>query len=443
MSKKLVARVKLYPHQYEFINSDHPFTVLLGGYGSGKTFTVIRKIFECLQRRNRELVAHPYVVYGAPTYDLVNTIWYPDFIQFLEEMQIRYDEEKKNRSIYIKEPGLKGTVKYLTLNNPERIIGFNATDILYDEFEILPIKKQDIAWKNGLARLRGCENGTLSIATTPEGHKKIYQLHNDGKIHLIRASTTDNKTLPQSYIDELFNNYDDLHQQMYINGEFVNLAGTKAIYQFKREDLLPAVDPSEIPDDLTVGMDFNVDPFCSTISGFFSGVKLTFDEFYLRNLGGTGGYESYTDKTCHHILDKYPNHYWWANKLNQDIKRRYHSIKVRPDMTGGARKTSAGITDIDILRRYGFEVEGSRSNPYVPDRLKICNVAMAKGIWKITDNCKELIKDLESVIVDEHGEIVKGDNMRTHLLDAATYDAYRCFYQLFDSNKPKITARSV
>lgn len=431
----LAANVELYDHQADFVETDHLHPAIIGGYGCGKTFAVIMRILERIRLRNEQKVSNPLIAYGAPTHDLVNTIFLPDFLNMLRMMRIKFDEHKGDRMIVLKNRGLKGTVKYLTLNNPERIVGFSAADIIYDETGILPMKTQALAWKNGLARLRQCDGGTLAIATTPEGLKKEYELIEEGKLQLINASTLQNKHLPQSYIDELISNYDEQHQQMYVHGKFVNLMGSKAIYQ--PVEYIEPLKPDETPHEITLGIDFNVDPFCVAVSGFVKGVKITFDEFYIRNLGGADGYASYTDKAMGIVLQRYPNLYWREAK-KMPMQTNCYNITARPDMTGGARKTAAGITDIQIINKHGITLDPtSQSNPYVTDRLKISNIAIAKGLWKITKNCEQLKKDVDNVVTDEFGEIIKEDKMRTHMLDAVTYDVYRDFYKLL---RPKRVA---
>jgi len=415
--------ITLYPHQHDYVMSKHLHPAIIAGYGSGKTYANIQRILHLLEIRK----GHAFIFYAAPTYDLINSSFLPDFLETLELYGIRYKANRQEHTITITEPTLKGIIKYISLDNYKNLVAFNATDGILDEFDILTYERQKAVWVRALARLRACEDATLSITSTPEGFKLCYELYTAGKIRQIQASTRDNKSLPQSFIDEMMDNYDAPHQAMYIEGNYVNLNGLRAIYAFDRSRVIPAVWPDEIPHDLTVGMDFNVDPFCMTISYMTKdGIKITFDEFFIRNLGNSSPYASYTDKALNMLLTKYPNRYYNLNMIKGD---KHFNIKVRPDMTGNARDTTGNLSDLAILKQYELPYEGQHHLP-VPTRLMVANTAMNTGKWLITENCKELIKDLDQVVTDSHGEIQKGDDMRTHLLDAVTYDVYMEFKHL-------------
>ena len=435
-----VARFSLYPHQGEYVTSKHPHPALVGGYGSGKTYSNIHRTLNLLERRNKEKVK-PFIFYAAPTYDIINTTYYPDLIEMLELLEIEYTENKALKQIIVTQKKLAGKIKLVSLDNFKYLVGFNATDGILDEFDVIPHSRQEATWTRSLARLRGCDNATLSISTTPEGYKYVYQLAAEGKIHQITAATSDNKHLPNSYIQDLLNNYDEQHIEMYFKGRYVNLTGLRALYNYKRDALIEPIPYSELPNTLTVGMDFNVDPFCATMSCFMGSQKITFDEFYVRNTGGASGYESYTDKTANMILSKYPNNYYNKHVLNGTAKRTF-DIVIRPDMTGGARKTAAGLTDINILKKYNLTIEGSR-NPIVSERLKVSNIALSKGSWMITKNCKELVKDCEFVVTDKYGEIQDDDKLRGHLLDAVTYDVFRDFHKVYNRPANIVSSRGM
>ena len=443
---EIKAQAKLYKHQAQFVNTAHLYPALVGGYGSGKTFSGIRRFLKLAEMRNKQGIKDPLFFYGAPTRELIDTIFLLELEETLQGYGIPYKHDQKGHIFYVYSKDFPFRIKLLTLDkdNWRRIIGFEATDGWLDEFDILPIKHQPEIWRKCIGRLRKCDKATLAITTTPEGHKYVYQLHEEKKIELITASSDDNKSLPQSYLDELEANYDEQHIKMYKHGEFVNLAGMQAIYQFKRSRLIDPLNYDDLPENLTVGIDFNVDPFCLTVSAMIDGVKITFDCFYIRNLAGAGSYESYTDKAMNILLAKYPNQFYNENYLDKNAKRVF-KLEARPDMTGGARKTSARTTDLKIIRKYMLTIKGTY-NPLVSERLNVANISMAKEQWKITSNCTELIKDLEYVVTDQYGELVKDDSgqgrYRGHLLDAVTYDVYHEFKHIY-GHRPTVTARGL
>ena len=428
---KVRAKIKLFPHQMEYVMSEHPRTAIIAGYGAGKTYSNVQKTLRLLSLRNKQGIKNALIFYAAPTYDLIYSTYYIELIETLDRYRIKYHEDKQHHSIIIDAPELKGVVKLISLDKYKNLVGFTATDGILDEFDVLPVERQKATWTRALARLRGCENGTLSITTTPEGHKYCYELYKAGIIHQITASSEDNKSLPESFINDLYDCYDEAHVQMYIKGQYTNLAGLRAMYNYREEMLIDPIDVSKIGRQITVGMDFNVNPFCMTVSYMAAPKhKITFDEFYIRNAGGADGYGSFTDKAMMLLLQKYPNR-WYQQNIDPSIPdHQLYDITVCPDMTGVARKTSSSITDIVILKKYLVKVVGT-VNPPVSARIKIANIAMQKGIWQITKNCKNLIQDFEMCVTDEHGELLKDESKvskdRTHILDACTYDVYQTF----------------
>lgn len=408
--------IKLFPHQYEYVTSSHLHPAIIAGYGSGKTYANIQRILALLERRHGKA----YIFYAAPTFDLISSSFLPAFLETLDSYGIKYKTNKQEHLITILDKEIAGVVKYLSLDNYKHLVAFTATDGILDEFDVIQYDRQKPIWTRALARLRGCKDATLSITSTPEGFKFCYELQQAGKIKQIKAKSTDNKSLPESFIEEMLSNYDEAHQQMYINGEYVNLTGLQAIYAFSRDKAIPELLPSEVPSSLTVGMDFNVDPFCMTISCMMNGNKITFDELFIRNQYGSGNYASFTDKAMMILLQRYPNQ-WYKQHIDSTVERVF-DIAIRPDWTGDHRKTVGNLTDIEIIRKYGVRIDGT-ANPSVLTRLKVANVAMNTGRWFVCENCVNLIKDLEMCVTDSYGELVKTkEKERTHLLDAVTYD---------------------
>ena len=70
--------------------------------------------------------------------------------------------------------------------------------------DVESIANCDLAFKKAVGRLRGCDDAKLYIVTTPEGFKTTYKLFKkEHKGELIKAKSTDNPYLPESYIEEL------------------------------------------------------------------------------------------------------------------------------------------------------------------------------------------------------------------------------------------------
>ena len=258
----------------------------------------------------------------------------------------------------------------------------------------------------GLSRLRDGYHLTGWTTTTPEGFNWVWnEWANEVKegYELIQARSTDNKHLPQEFIDSLYENYDEKLIKAYINGEFVNLQFGQTYYSFDRQKNTGEVRYDQ-KKEIKIAMDFNIDPFCAVLlQEYDTYPKIrVFDEIRLSH---TGEGDLMTTRMAKHIKAKYP-------KCNQ--------FTVYPDPAGQARKTSSKWTDHDLLKRENFKIKVKRAAPSVVDSVNSVNNAM-KTI-KISSNCKNFILDLEQVTnVEGTREISKKDKNLTHFTDGFRY----------------------
>jgi PBSX family phage terminase large subunit len=398
--KQIIPEIPLYKHQLEFINSPHRYNALVGGFGCGKTLVSICKADAQLKKRDNKGL----IIYVAPTYQLANDVNIPDFEEFYDHFKVRYKVKRAEHKILLTSKNFKGEIWFRSGEKPERIVGFNATDFIIDEFDILRLQQQEVLWRKLIARIRKCNDATGSIVTTPEGFKKTYDLCITKKIvNRIKGKTVDNTSLPEDYIADLYNQYDPELVKQYLEGEFVNIKGRKAYYAFSRGQHV--IKTEEINTSrIHIGMDFNVDPMTATLGVYISGKLIIFDEYYLK--------DSNTTRMCQRIKEDYPD----------------MEIVVYPDMTGIKRGTAAstGVTDLTIIKQAGFNISGSR-NPFVRDRLNTVNGALSNDKIFIMDKCEFLIRDLEQVVTDTYGEIDKSNSDLTHSSDGFGYKVCRLF----------------
>ena len=155
--------------------------------------------------------------------------------------------------------------------------------------------------------------------------------------------------------------------------------------------------------DLYIGIDFNVNPM-SAIVGVKSADQLfLLDEIILPNSNTT--------------------------ELSAEIKRRYpkHKIRVYPDPSGRARKTSAagGVTDFAILEQNGFTVIAPRAHPPVADRINEVQAMLqnANGQRRlfVSKKCKDMIKSLDGLVYKEKTGAPDKDSGLDHITDALGY----------------------
>ncbi len=404
-------------HQIEFATSEDKFTALVGGYRSGKSFAIIYRYIFLSALRSRQNTKVKLLLI-APTYPLVRDILVAQFINYLELKEINFTYSKSTNIMRIHEV-IPGEIWFRTGSDPQRIVGFEVTDFLIDEFDLIRSDTQIELWNRAIARTSGAQNSSGAITTTPEGFKYTYELfvkRNIGK--LIQAKTTDNPYIPADYIQGLYDIYDEVLVERYCNGEFVNINGRSAYYGFNRKINVILKSKFKINPHLPVhvGVDFNVNPFSVTLGQFRqSDNKLViFDEYSLKN--------SNTESFCRLHMLKYKNY----------INLCY------PDLSGVQRKTSAGlgVTDISILKSYGFEIKGNK-RLRVSDRLAITNNTLEKQKVLVTDNCTNLIRDLEQVNLTDDGKLDDRNKTLTHISDAFSYSIERLFSKELKSELKK------
>lgn len=409
------AKIKALPYQIEFSNLLTKFSALVAGYGAGKTKAVTFRTFNRLKIRDYAVVC---VV--APTYGLLEDVNIPDIEDELWRYNIEYSWLKSRKKIFIKSGGLQGEIWFRSADRPEKFVGFEATDMIIDEYDILKPDKQKDLWIKSIARTRKVHGSTIGVVTTPEGFRETYSLFAKKKIGpLIKARTMDNPFLPSDYIESLYGQYDEQLVKQYINGEFVNVNGLAAYYGFNRDknhlsnnNFERKYGPINDFKELCIGMDFNVKKMMAELFVHipYSGRIHFFDEIKLKSMGYSE--QTQTQKMCEIIKEKYPG-------------KQY---KVYPDATGKHGGTSVISSDLSILNDNGFKIftlktkQGKRVNPFVRDRLNAANKKLGDlSVTVDTDKCPDLTEDFERVERDEYGDIDKTVDDLTHSSDAATY----------------------
>ena len=403
MSYNLTLHKKDYfPHQWEFLTSKKPITGLISGFGSGKTFIFLRRIFVShITKKNSNGLSNGWIIY--PTYDLAEELFVNPFKELLEAKGIYYDYNiSKHRFITA-----YGTIKLYQLQKPQRIIGAELTYIGFDEFDVESYKNCDIAFKKAIGRMRGSEDCQMYIVSTPEGyhycHKIFVEDDNDDRL-LIHGKTKDNKYLPKNYIKLLESNYDEKMLQAYMDGQFVNLSRGATYYAFNREE--HTGDVSFNPNlPIRIGMDWNVDPLSAVCFQLYTQkpqIRVVKEiALYHRGEG-----DLMTQRMCDEVRQTFKS-------------RQYYAY---PDATGSARHSSAQYSDIDIVRKNGFQVMVKHINPRVVNRVNAVNNNLSKGNILIDKSCKMLIGDMEKVTNKEGSrDIDKSNKALTHMSDAFGY----------------------
>lgn len=386
--------VKVLKHQIAFIRSDYTHTGLVAGFGSGKSKAATFKTID-------KKLAYPdiNVAYYLPTYSLIKDIAIPNFQEELTRRGIPYRLNLSDKEFLTH----FGKIILRSMDNPDVIVGYEVGYSLIDEADILPLAKMKDLFVKIVARNRKLlpdgKPNSIDLVSTPEGFGFMYEFFvksNKDNRHLIRAKTTDNPFLPETYIETLKDIYSAEQLSAYINGEFVNITSGNVYRNFDRE-LNHSTRTIHEKDVLHVGMDFNI-----------------------TNMHGVV-----------HVIDKEPiaieelvNLYDTAEMIDM-MKRKYkgHTIVVYPDAAGAARNTS-GKSDIKLLKEAGFIVRNLAKNPFVRDRVNAMNTAFLnnKGerTYKVnTNNCPRYVEALEQQTY-RNGEPDKQGGL-DHITEAAGY----------------------
>lgn len=407
--------------QRAFIGSDAPYPAFIGGFGSGKTAAAIARAM-----RLKILCREQNLAYYLPTYPLVEDIALQRFPELCERKGWSYRVRIGNNP-HIEFPGA-GRIIFRTMENPQRIIGYEVAHSIVDEIDTLPLEKAKMAWNKIIARNRQkCSiPNSVACATTPEGYNFVYERwerkRSAGYV-MFRASTYDNEAnLPEDYIPNLLATYPPNHVEAYLFGRFVNLSTGSVYAEFDRA-LNASRETIQTSEPLHIGLDFNV--------GNMSGVVIVLRDGQPHAVDELTGYLD-TPATIAAIKSRFVG----------------HAILVYPDASGNSRKSNnASESDIALLRAAGFQVLVAPSNPAVKDRVlsvnqMICSEAAdvtnslgmeMRGDKPVTrrlkvnaDRCPMLVECLEKQAYDKNGEPDKSGGL-DHLNDALGYAIFYRF----------------
>ena len=358
------SRLSMLKHQKEFILSKAKHTILVAGFGSGKTEGAITKAVVKLASTSKKL----NVGYYLPNYPLINDIAVPRFQEFFETHKIRYKYHEQKKVFYTH----MGKILLRNMTKPETIVGYETFYSIIDEIDILPRDKAKKVFNKIIARnrqvcLKGGKNA-IDLVSTPEGFSFLYHFAvkelSDEKF-LIKAKTSDNPFLPDDYISTLAAQYTEEELNAYINGNFCNLTSGSVYKSFKpylldekgniignkhnttREALQR--------ENIYIGMDFNVQDMSAVVYVIDSGAMFAVDEF-------TGVYD--TKEMSRQIRERYPG----------------NEIEINPDASCKNRR-SAGVSDYDILMedQWNFNINIKRKNPEILNRVRSVNKSFEDG----------------------------------------------------------------
>lgn len=385
--------------QENFLLSKAKHPAFIAGFGSGKS-----EILACSAIGDAAHSATALIGLYAPTYDLIRLITAPRICAKLSEQGIPHKWNKSENVIYTSWPRF-GDFLMRTMDNPERIVGYETYRAHVDEIDTLKTDKANDAWNKIVARNRQRPEGIkrpfnrVSAYSTPEGFKFVYNKWVKDPAEgyeLFQAPTYSNPYLPADYVDNLRATYPCELIEAYIEGRFVNLTSGSVYRSYDRETQrsTETLQPNEA---IMLGMDFNVG-------------NMSACAFVLRGLNW-------------HCVDELKGGADTPSMI-ATMKDRYagHHITIYPDASGkNASSKGASLSDIGLLRQAGYAIRAKASNPRVKDRVLAVNMAFESGGVLVNPiTCPETSRCLEQQPYDKNGEPDKTTGL-DHQNDAFGY----------------------
>lgn len=387
-------------HQVEFHQDDATkFLHMSGGYGSGKSYGLIKKIFK-LSWLNRNLPGGLM----CPSYSDYKKDIRPAIEEILEKYRLTpFVKENKSDKTWVF-PWSRAPLYVVTAE--KKLKGPNWAYAGVNELTLCPFER----YREVMARVRikGAPCPQVASVGTYEG---LYGEYDDffwdspnPHSRVIKASTRDNaQNLEEHYISMIESAYDSKMVQAYIDGERVNLLGNLFYYSYHpaRNDVRGYKIPSESIGFLC-SLDFNVDPFCAGLWVRDSKGVVAVDQVKLS--GGTG--------------------YDTRQMVRALSERGYtpDNTTIYPDPAGNQRSTK-GKPDIQVLREAGYEVIVKSAAPRLRQRQLNANNLLEKGIVRVDpDRAPDVKKDLAKVTQDKVTlEKIDTNQELTHFSDGMDY----------------------
>ena len=223
--------------------------------------------------------------------------------------------------------------------------------------------------------------GRSLTISTPKGYNFLYDMYNyqdiDSNWMGYQYDYTQSPYISNDEVERLRHILDPVTFASEYKAKFEE-SGKNVFYCFSRETHVKKdIAPLEKDEILYIAIDFNVDIQATSIWVIRDNILVCIDEF-----------------------SGHPD----TEALAVSLKTRYkeHSvINVFPDPTGNSRKTSApvGATDINILKKAGFNVLSRGKSPPIIDSVAAVNSKLKtqSGIVgiNISSKCQGVIKSLE------------------------------------------------
>lgn len=277
------------PKQAEFLRSvldakGSQFIAYYGGYGSGKSVVLCSSIIcQAVLHGGEYLVARNF------NPELLRTT-YKTFKELLPK-ELLLDERIAKQEIDIRSAnGGVATIYFLGLDDPGKLDSMNLSGFAFDEASQIP-EEAFIKLQGRLRNKKGLRKGIL--VGNPKGHDWVYRKfvskvdilpEHRANFKLIVAPSTENKHLPDGYVQNMLATYSPERVQRDIMGSFDSFEGM--VYsEFNRN--VHVIPPFQIPENWTkfIGADHGyTNPAAWTYCALGPDNEIyVYNEYYERN----------------------------------------------------------------------------------------------------------------------------------------------------------------
>lgn len=384
-------------HQKAWWNTPNFIKMLVGGYGCGKTYIgALRLIYMSY------LNAGYPVQYISPSYKMAKRTVIPTLKGQLDRADVRYVFNKTDHEFLI--PGWDGKIWIGSGDEPDSLKGPNLSAACIDE----PFIQSQEVFEQIIARVRVGEHREIGLTGTPEelnwGYEVAMNDESRYDIGVVHGRTRDNYSLDSDYADTMEAAYTPEQVMAYLEGQFVNLKRGRVYQIFDRGRHIFRGELEQYRDagiEIIAGIDFNVDYMSAEVAYKGPDWIHFFDEIRLSNSN--------------------------TEELGEVLREKYPGIRVFPDPSGSARRSSASKSDHAILQQLGFRVVSHKANPPIRERVNAVNRLLKLDKMTIEpQTCPHLVADLDRNVW-RSGDLDKTDLKMTHAGDAAGYPIEHLF----------------
>ena len=384
----------LNPGQLAVTSDTARFRVVIAGRRWGKTYLAIREVAKVARYPNKRV----FLVY--PTYrQAKQVIWDPLKYRLMDLNWVdRINESDLSITL------INGSkISLRGADNPDSLRGVGLDAVFLDEFAMIDEK----AWTEVLRPTLSDRQGTALFISTPMGTSNwAYDLYNRGldpsEEHWssYQFTTLDGGNVSQDEIEQARRDLDERTFRQEYMATFESYQN-RVWYAFNRSWNVK-VWPYPTPQQVYVGMDFNIDPMSMVVFARQGNELYAIDEIEM--------YSSNTQEAVEEIRQRYPKSKIWAY----------------PDPAARQRKTSAGgSTDVTILQNAGFVVKAPYKHTPVRDRINAVNSRLCGSDGQrrlfFDPRCKYTIEGLERHVYKDGSSQPDKDSGYDHMMDALGY----------------------